>query len=96
MVGSFPQTASSLQLTMMRGSALLEIDHNVMAATYQRFNSEAVGQRFKTRAGQIRQSIANGSPLLRHFFRRSCVTWALLHGQGASQLVTRFGILQQG
>ena len=35
--------------------------------------SGAVSLRFKSRAGQIGLSVANGSPLLQHFFERSCV-----------------------
>ena len=34
--------------------------------------SAAEGLRFKSRAGQIRHSVDNGSPPLRHFFERSC------------------------
>ena len=37
------------------------------------FLSGAEGQKFKSRAGQIEHSVANGSPPLRHFFERSCV-----------------------
>ena len=37
------------------------------------FVSEAECLMFKSRAGQIRHSVANGMPLLRHFFTRSCV-----------------------
>ena len=40
------------------------------------FVSGAGGLRFKSRAGQIRHSVANGSPPLRHFFERSCVARA--------------------
>ena len=40
------------------------------------FVSEAGGLRFKSRAGQIEHSVANGSPPLRHFFERSCVARA--------------------
>ena len=40
------------------------------------FVSGAGGQRFESRAGQIRHSVANGSPPLQHFFERSCVAWA--------------------
>ena len=36
----------------------------------------AGGPRFKSRAGQIGHSVANGSPPLRHFFERSCVARA--------------------
>ena len=32
--------------------------------------------RFKSQAGQIEHSVANGSPPLRHFFERSCVARA--------------------
>ena len=31
------------------------------------------GARFKSRAGQIEHSVANGSPPQRHFFEKSCV-----------------------
>ena len=34
---------------------------------FDAFVSEAGGQRFKSRAGQIGHSVANGSPTLRHF-----------------------------
>ena len=37
------------------------------------FISEARGQRFKSGVGQIRHSVANGSPPLGHFFKWSCV-----------------------
>ena len=40
------------------------------------FVSGAGGLRFKSRAGQIGHSVANGSPLLQHFFERSCVARA--------------------
>ena len=45
------------------------------------FVSRAEGHRFKSRAGQIGQSVANGSLLLRHFFlqhffERNCVAWS--------------------
>ena len=36
------------------------------------FVSGAGGLRFQPRAGQIGHSIVNGSPLLQHFFKRSC------------------------
>ena len=40
------------------------------------FVSGAGGLRFKSRAGQIGHSVANGSPPLQHFFERSCVARA--------------------
>ena len=40
------------------------------------FVAGAGGLRFKFRAGQIGHNVANGSPLLRHFFERSCVVRA--------------------
>ena len=40
------------------------------------FVSGAGGLRFKSQAGQIGHSVANGSPPLRHFFERSCVARA--------------------
>ena len=46
----------------------LLVEHN-------EFVSEAGGLRFKFWAGQIGHSVANGLPLLRHFFERSCIAW---------------------
>ena len=40
------------------------------------FVSGAENLRFKSRAGQIGHSVANGSPPLRHFFERSCAARA--------------------
>ena len=40
------------------------------------FVSGAGDLRFKSQAGQIGHSVANGSPPLRHFFKRSCVARA--------------------
>ena len=40
------------------------------------FVSGAGGLRFKSRAGQIGHSVANGSPPLQHFFEWSCVARA--------------------
>ena len=37
------------------------------------FVSETEDLRFKSRGGQIGHSVANGSPLLLHFFERSCI-----------------------
>ena len=59
------------------------------------FVSGAGGLRLKSRASQIGHSVANGSPRLRHFFKRSYVARAQWHGDGPRQLVTRFGVLQQ-
>ena len=59
------------------------------------FVSGAGGLRFKSRAGQIGRSVANGSPSLRHFFERSCVARAQWRGDGPRQLVTRFGVIQR-
>ena len=36
----------------------------------------AGGLKFKSRAGQIGHSVANGAPPLRHFFEKSCVARA--------------------
>ena len=40
------------------------------------FVSGAGGLRFKSLAGQIGHSVANGSSPLRHFFKKSCVARA--------------------
>ena len=58
------------------------------------FVSGAGGLRFKSRAGQIGHSVANGSPPLRLFFEWSCVARAQQRGNGPRQLVTRFGVIQ--
>ena len=59
------------------------------------FVSGAGGLRFKSRAGQIGHSVANGSPPQRYFLERSCVARAQWRGDGSRQLVTRFGVLQR-
>ena len=46
------------------------------------FVSGAVGLRFKSRAGQIKPSVTNGSPTLQHFFEKSCVAQAQWRGDG--------------
>ena len=43
-------------------------------------------QRFKSRGGQIRHSVANGSPLLQHFFERSCVSRGAMTQRWAPQI----------
>ena len=53
------------------------------------------GLRFKSLAGQIGHSFANGSPPLKHFFKRSCIVWMQQRGDGPRQLVTRFSVLQR-
>ena len=40
------------------------------------FVSESGGLKFKSRAGQIGLSVANGSPPLQHFFEWTCVAHA--------------------
>ena len=60
------------------------------------FVPEAGGLRFKSRAGQIEHSVANGSPPLRHFFERSCVARVQWRGDGPRKLVIGFGVLQWG
>ena len=42
--------------------------------------SGARGLRLKSWAGQIERSVANCSPLLRHFFKRNCVAQAQSRG----------------
>ena len=59
------------------------------------FVYESVGLKFKFPAGEIRHSVANGSPLLRHFFERSCVARAQWRGDGPGYIVTRFGVLRR-
>ena len=59
------------------------------------FVSGAGGLRFKSRAGQIGQSAANGSPTLQHFFERSCAARAQWRRDGPRKLVRRFGVIQR-
>ena len=65
----------------------------VEAVTYLSMEREVL--RFKPRAGQIRHSVANGSPPLRCLFEKSCVARAQICGDGPCQLVTRFGVYIQ-
>ena len=54
----------------------------------------AEGLKFKSRAGQIGRSVANGcSRPLRHFFERSCVDHR--RGDGLRKLFTRLGAIQR-
>ena len=46
-----------------------------LSGTGNAFVSGAEGLRFKSCASQIKHSVANGLPLLQHFFKRSCVAW---------------------
>ena len=62
---------------------------------YHALVSGAGALRFKSRVGQIKRSVANGWPPLRHFLEMSCVARAQWHGDGPRKLVTRFGVLQQ-
>ena len=49
--------------------------------------------RFKSWADQIGHSVVNGSPLLQHFFERSCVAWAQRRGNGPRKLVSPFAVI---
>ena len=59
------------------------------------FISGAGDLRIKSRVGQIRRRIANGSPPLQHFFETSCAARAQGRADGPHQLVTRFGVIQR-
>ena len=50
---------------------------------------------FKSRAGKIGYSVANGLPPLQYFFEWSCVAWAQSHGDGPCKIVTRFDVIQR-
>jgi len=52
------------------------------------------GLEFKSRAGQILHSIANGSPPLQHFTQLA-VALALWRGDGHRKLVTSFGVIRR-
>ena len=66
--------------TEILDSSLKKIELNVITpaswSSGNAFVSGAGGLRFKSRAGQIKHSVANGSPVLQHFFERSCVARA--------------------
>ena len=49
----------------------------------------------ESRAGQIRRSVGNASPPLRHFFEKSCVALAQRRKDGPRKLVKCFGALQR-
>ena len=74
---------------------ILSLDAFFSWSSSNAFVSEAGGLRFKSRAGQIEHSVANGSPPLRLFFESSCVARAQRRGDGPRQLVTRFGVIQR-
>ena len=57
---------------------------------------EREGLRFKSRASHIGHGVANSSPPLQHFFKRSCVAQAQEHRDGSHQVVTCFGVLLIG
>ena len=50
------------------------------------FVSGTEGLRFKSRVGKIEHSVANSSPPLRHFFKRSCVARVQWRGHGPREL----------
>ena len=59
------------------------------------FVSGAGSLMFKSRAGQIGHSVANGSSSLRHFFVKSCVVRAQWRGDRPHKLVIPFGMIQR-
>ena len=50
-------------------------------SSYNAFVSAAKGLRFKSQAGQIEHSDANGSPQRRHFFQKSCVAYKRIEAE---------------
>ena len=54
----------------------------IVNTTFKNTFDKSLGLRFKSRAGQIGQNVANRSPPLRHFFERICVAWAQRRGVG--------------
>ena len=72
---------SSSIITTMLAVKLFDVQKDVQKepaswSSGNAFVSGAGGLRFKSRAGQVGHSVANGSPPLRHFFERSCVARA--------------------
>ena len=59
------------------------------------FASGAGALRFKSRVRQIRHSIVNDLPLLKHFFKRSCVARVQWRRAGPRKLVSHFGVTQR-
>ena len=59
------------------------------------FVSGAGGLSYKFQTGQIEHSVANGSPLLRHSFERSCVSRAQWRWNGRLKHVTCLGVIQR-
>ena len=66
-----------------------------MVKWYNTFFCGARGLWFTSRAGQIGQSVANGSLPLRHFFKMKRVARVQWRGDGPYKLVTRFGVMQR-
>ena len=59
------------------------------------FVFKAEDLKLKSQAGQIGHSVANDSPPLRHFFKRSSVARKQWRGDGPCQLATRFGVIRR-
>ena len=58
--------------------------HQFSWSSGNKFVFGAGGLRFKSRACQIEHNVANGSPPLRHFFKKSCV--GLLSGHNDAEM----------
>ena len=67
------QIADSLKKISLVGTLLVAEYEKTSWSSGNVFIFGAGGLRFKSWTGQIEHSVANSSPLLRHFFIRSCV-----------------------
>ena len=47
------------------------------------------------RAGNMSNSVVNGSPRLRHFFQKLLLPASVMTEDGPCELVTRFGVIQR-
>ena len=82
-----------LYLTFFSGNQMKSISGPASWLSCNAFISGAGGPSFKSRVGLIEQSVANGSPPLRHFFERSSITHR--RTDGPRKLVTRFDVIQR-
>ena len=72
----FSKLTSNELTPLIQSEAKINFGYVQVVKWYNAFFSGARGLWFKSRAGQIVQSVANGSPPLRHFFKMKRVARA--------------------
>ena len=78
----WPARDLTSDLTLQRRTRYRSTNWQASWSSGNAFVSGAGGRRFKSQAGQIGHSVANGSSLLRHFFEWICVAWVQWRGYG--------------